>query len=81
MLPAGWDRGLFSVLGRLRLGFGHLGEDAGDLLLLVVALPELVELEDVFGDLLDLVHVHRQLGVPGAVGEVNPWRTKVQETV
>ena len=43
----------------------HLLKDGVNLLLLVVALPEVVECEDVLGDLLDLVHVHSEVSKPG----------------
>ena len=50
----------------------HLLEDGVDLLLLVVGLPEVVEGEELLGDLLDLVHIHSELSKPGP--DILTWR-------
>ncbi len=44
--------------------FGHSQDQVGHLLGLVVALPQLVQVQDLRGDLKDLAHVHRELGKP-----------------
>ena len=56
-----------SILRWLSFRLWHLGEDAGDLLLLIVGLPQIVQVEHMLRDLLDFVHIHAQLGIPSKI--------------
>ncbi len=63
---------------RLLFGSWHFGQDAAHFFLLVKGFPEVVQVQEILGNLLNLLHVDMELGKPRSAVLVEDDASHVQ---